>query len=333
MDEDVKVLSNVGGRTLEQVMDTLRASGTDCAPLRDLSELKGSEEILTLVGDDRWVLKTIHELSCPEQPLLIVGTELTRSFLTSVGLEELKEAAEMMASGEFVVEEVTLLKVIADGRPVDFAVNEGALFPAKQAMLMEHSLYVDGELLWRDRSDGVLVSTPMGSSAYSLSAGGALVHHAAKVFQVVSINSIDLTRRPLIIPSSSEVEIAEISCGSEVELIVDGLLRTGVKDSVAFGSFERPLRLVKIRGREPVSRKMEKKVMIAEELLALPPSAKLVKKVLEYEGPLTFEELLNRTALPERTLRYALTALTARGAIRRLRDHNDARKRIYSLKT
>ncbi|MDW8044124.1 MAG: hypothetical protein RMJ30_07855, partial [Nitrososphaerota archaeon] len=80
------------------------------------------------------------------------------------------------------------------------------------------------------------------------------------------------TRRPLIIPSSSEVEIAEISCGSEVELIVDGLLRTGVKDSVAFGSFERPLRLVKIRGREPVSRWGGRWVLVGVEVVAVPPS-------------------------------------------------------------
>lgn len=328
----MKILTNLGTRTLEQVIDTLRSSGIECSPVRDWSELKGSDETLILVGDDRWVLRTIHELSCPEQPLLIVGTELTRSFLTSVGLEELREAAEMIALGEYGVEGLTLLEVIADGRTVNFAVNEGAVFPVRQAMLMEYSLYVDGELLWRDRSDGALVSTPMGSSAYSLSAGGALVHHAARVFQVVPINSIDLTRRPLIVPSSSEVEVTEISCDGDVELIVDGFLRVDVKDSVTFKAFSRPLRLIKIRGRESVSGKMVKKVMIAEELLALPPSAKLVKMVLEYEGPLTFEELLNKTALPERTLRYAISALTARGVIRRLRDHNDARKRIYSLK-
>ncbi|MEN3048156.1 MAG: sugar kinase [Candidatus Caldarchaeales archaeon] len=329
----MKALGNVGSRTLEQVVEAVRAAGTECELLKDPSELRDPEEVLMLIGDDRWVLRKVHELSCPEQPLLIVGTEETRSFLTSVGLWELREAAELFSSGEFAVEEVTLLDVLADGRRVDFAVNEGAVFPVRQAMLMEHSLYVDGELLWRDRSDGVLVSTPIGSSAYSLSAGGALVHHSARVFQVVSINSIDLTRRPLIVPSSSEVEVAEMDCESDVELIVDGFLRAPVRESVTLRAFGRPLRLVKIRGREPVSRKMEKKVMIAEELLSLPPSAKLVKKVLEYEGPLTFEELLVRTALPERTLRYALTALTARGAIRRLRDHNDARKRIYALRT
>lgn len=328
----MKALGNVGSKSLEQVMETVRAAGAECEPLRDPSELRDPEEVLMLIGDDRWVLRKVHELSCPEQPILIVGTEETRSFLTSVGLGELKEAAELIASGEFAVEEVTLLDVLADGRRVDFAVNEGAVFPVRQAMLMEHSLYVDGELLWRDRSDGVLVSTPIGSSAYSLSAGGALVHHSARVFQIVSINSIDLTRRPLIVPSSSEVEVAEIACESEVELVVDGFLRAAVRESVTFRAFGRPLRLVKIRGREPVSMKMEKKVMIAEELLSLPPSAKLVKKVLEYEGPLTFEELLAKTALPERTLRYALTALTARGMIRRLRDHNDARKRIYALR-
>ncbi|MEM2042888.1 MAG: ATP-NAD kinase [Nitrososphaerota archaeon] len=294
------------------------------------SELEG--EVLVVVGDDKDVLRFLHSGPLPEASLLIVGLEPTRSFLTSVELEDLAEAAAHLVEGNFRVEQVPLLRCTADEGDSFVAVNEGAVFPKRTATLMGYTLFLDGEPVWGDRADGVLVSTPIGSSAYALSAGGVLIHHDAQVFQVVPINSVDLTRRPLVVSAGSEVRVSEIEAEGGVELVVDGLIRRPVGSEVVFTRSERPLRLIRFPGRPAIAGKMERKVLLAEENLPLPPSARLVRKVLEYRGTMTFEELLAETGLPERTLRYCLSVLVARGVVKRTNDPDDFRRKLYQLR-
>ena len=82
-----------------------------------------------------------------------------------------------------------------------------AVFPSKSAMLMEHTLSINGDQVWHDSSDGIIISTPIGSSAYSMSAGGPVIFQSSNVFGIVSVNSLDTTRRPLIVSDNSIIEI------------------------------------------------------------------------------------------------------------------------------
>jgi NAD+ kinase len=197
---------------------------------------------------------------------------------------------------------------------------------------MSYTLVIEGEQVWGDRADGVLVSTPIGSSAYALSAGGVLIHHNAQVFQVVPINSTDLTRRPLVVSASTEVKVTDVEVEGGAELVVDGLVRAPIGSEVTFTRHAKPLRLIRLPGRPAITGKIERKVLLAEENLPLPPSARLVRKVLEYGGTMTFEELMGETGLPERTLRYCLSVLVARGIVKRVNDPNDFRRKLYQLR-
>ena len=87
---------------------------------------------------------------------------------------------------------------------------------------MEHVLRIDANDIWHDKSDGVIISTPTGSTAYSMSAGGPMVLQKALVFLVVSVNSLDNTRRPLIVPSQSKLEITDIISRYHCEVVLDG---------------------------------------------------------------------------------------------------------------
>ena len=148
---------------------------------------------------------------------------------------------------------------------------------------MEHVLKIDGDV-WHDSSDGVIVSTPTGSTAYSMSAGlGPMVLEKSRVFVVVSVNSVDNTRRPLIVPYDTNLQVANITSRYHCEVVLDGGSRSTVKKTLECYKHEFPARLWLSRDFSATSM-ITKKVKLAEDLLSMPPSAKLVLKTLEYEG-------------------------------------------------
>ncbi len=317
---------------LKEVCRVLERAGLRVTVLHPQRTKDFDGEVLVVVGDDREVLRFLHSAPLPDASLLIVGLEPTRSFLTSVDLEELADSALHLIEGSYRIEEVPLLSCTTDCGDSHLAINEGAIVSKRPATLMSYTLVIDGEQIWGDRADGILVSTPIGSSAYALSAGGVLIHHNAQAFQIVPINSMDLTRRPLVVSASSEVKVTDVEAEGGAELVVDGLVRAPVGSEVTFTRHAKPLRLIRLPGRPAITGKIERKVLLAEENLPLPPSARLVRKVLEYGGTMTFEELLNETGLPERTLRYCLSVLVARGVVRRTNDPNDIRRKLYQLR-
>ncbi|MEM0445615.1 MAG: sugar kinase [Nitrososphaerota archaeon] len=289
------------------------------------------EDALIVVGDDKDILQTLHTIRDREVNVLAVSREATRGFLSQCMLADLPEALEKISRGQFIVETLTALEVGIDEHSPLMAVNEAALFSQISATLIEYSLRVDGELLWRDLADGVIVSTPLGSSGYSLSAGGPLIHQGAKALAIVPVNSIDMTRRPLIVGENSTISIESVSSRGGAEVIIDGLLRIQVEEGIIIRGYEPPVKFIRLNGPSQILSKIEKKIHLAEELLDAPPSAKLILKTIEYEGPLTYSQLLKRTMLPERTLRHALNILVSKGLLARRPLTRDARQKIYYI--
>ena len=99
-----------------------------------------------------------------------------------------------------------------------------------------------------DNSDGVIVSTPTGSTAYSMSAGGPMILQKSLVFLIVSVNSLDNTRRPLVIPNDSILEIADITSRYHCEMVLDGGRRMQIKNTLECRKHEFPARLVRLPG-------------------------------------------------------------------------------------
>jgi NAD+ kinase len=197
---------------------------------------------------------------------------------------------------------------------------------------MEHVLRIDGKDVWHDNSDGVIISTPTGSTAYSMSAGGPMVMQRSQVFLVVSVNSLDNTRRPLVVPNESVLEIADITSRFHCEVVLDGGRRQQIKRTLACSRHEFPARLVRLAGDSSAASLMAKKVKLSEDMLRMPPSAKLILKTLEYEGALSQKDLAARTMLPERTIRLSLSHLLGQGYVKKKTSLRDARQRIYELR-
>src|SRR5919199_6857427 len=211
------------GALLFQMKKTLDSLNINTQIMKDDNYKLAKEVDLVLVaGGDRGILDYFHKVVTDSAPVLGIYETDATGFLAQLEVRDLESATSRLKRGEYSVDEVFRLSVKVDGKQVEPALNDVAVFPSKSATLMEHVLRIDGNDVWHDNSDGVIVSTPTGSTAYSMSAGGPMVLQKSSVFIVVSVNSVDNTRRPLVVPNDTKLEIADIMGRYHCEVILDG---------------------------------------------------------------------------------------------------------------
>jgi NAD+ kinase len=331
------VLSGVDSRDgalLSKIKKTLESLDVKTQVMKDNNDYHTAKEVdLVLVaGGDRGILDYFHRVTTDSAPVLGISETEATGFLAQLEVRDLEFATSRLKRGDFEVDEVFRLAVKVDGKQVDPVLNDVAVFPSKSATLMEHVLKIDGNDVWHDNSDGVIISTPTGSTAYTMSAGGPMVLQKSQVFLIVSVNSLDNTRRPLVVPNDVMVEVMDITSRYHCEVVLDGGRRVRIKKTLGCSKHEFPARLVRLVGNSSAASLMAKKVKLAEDMLKMPPSAKLILKTLEYEGTLSQKDLAARTMLPERTVRLSLSHLLSQGYVKKKTSLRDARQRIYELK-
>ena len=296
----VAIYSHDQEQTVKSVKISLESHNIESVTL-GTKPLGKDVDYVIVTGGDRGVRTYFHRFTNSIIPVLGINEFESSGYLAQTDLKEFPTYLNRLKKGDFTIEHLTRVGVKIDGKPIYPALNDVAIFSSKSATLVEHVLRVNGEEVWHDSSDGLIVSTPIGSSAYSMSAGGPAIYQNSKVFCIVSVNSLDITRRPLIVPEESFIEIDDISSSLRCE-----------KDSTTVSA-------------------MTKKVKLADELLNMPPSSKLLLKTLEYEGSLTQKELVAKTLLPDRTVRLALRHLLDKGYVKRRVSLRDTRQRIYEV--
>ncbi|HSB50802.1 MAG TPA: MarR family transcriptional regulator [Nitrosopumilaceae archaeon] len=290
-----------------------------------------SSDCIIVLGGDRGVRNYFHQTLDVITPVLGIGEAEASGFLAQIELKEFPIYLKRLKKQDFSIDEVTRLGIKIDGKSVYPVLNDVAVFPSKSAMLMEHTLRVDGEEVWHDSSDGIIISTPIGSSAYSMSAGGPVIFQNSQVFGIISVNSLDVTRRPLIVSNESAIEIDDISSRLHCEVVLDGSDRFKVRKMVECTKFTSSAKIIRMKKDSTAISALAKKVHLAEDLLSMPPSSKLLLKTLEYEGALTQKDLAKKTLLPDRTVRMALSHLLDKGYVKRKVSIRDARQKIYEI--
>lgn len=322
----------LGDGMLLQVRKKLESMNIQTLVMKKQYATSKDADVVIVTGGDRALLHYFHHMTGDSPPVLGIYESDSTGFLAQVETKDLDVAINRLKSSDFNVDEVARIGVKVDGKEVEPVLNDVAIFPSKSATLMEYKLRIDGEDVWHDNSDGVIISTPIGSTAYSMSAGGPMVLQKAKVFIIVSVSSVDVTRRPLVVSDDTLVEINDVTSRYHCEVILDGGKRMRINDSLECSKHEFPARFVRLADDSAAISLIAKKVKLAEDLLGMPPSAKLVLKTLEYEGPLSQKELASRSMLPERTVRLALSHLLGKGYVKKKVSLRDARQRIYELK-
>lgn len=189
-------------------------------------ELSREADVIAVLGGDGTMLAAMEKLGSTEKP--VAGINIgTLGFLTSCTESELELFADALVSRDFQTSERTLLHSEiwhADGTRQEFlALNEVVLARGQTGKLVSLCARINGEMLNHYRADGLIVTTPTGSTAYNLSAGGPLITPDAKVFVITPICPHSLSYRSLVINDESHVEMIPEGTGEEpMFFTVDG---------------------------------------------------------------------------------------------------------------
>ena len=322
--------SGISDSSLKYLKRILGEHGINHFILSSKQRSKNIDYILIL-GGDKAVRSYFHNTFDSSIPVLGINESESGGFLAQVDLKQFSTYVKRLKKTDYLIEKVTRLGIKIDGKSVYPVLNDVAVFPSKSAMLMEHILRVNDNEVWHDNSDGIIISTPIGSSAYSMSAGGPIIFQDSSVFGIISVNSLDIIRRPLIVSDESKIEIDEISARLYCEVILDGLDRYKVKKSVEATKFSPSANIIRMIKDPTAISALAKKVKLAEDLFNMPPSSKLLLKILEYEGSMTQKELVSKTLLPGRTVRLAMSHLLEKGYVKRKVSIRDSRQKIYEI--
>jgi len=167
-------------------------------------------DLVIVVGGDGSLLGAARTLC--HSGTLVLGVNRGRlGFLTDISPDELETRVGEVLDGEYEVEERFLLdaELYRDGTLVGSgdALNEVVLHPGKAVRMIEFELFIDGQFVYSQRSDGLIIATPTGSTAYSLSGGGPIMHPKLDVVTLVPMFPHTLSSRPIVIDAASEIRI------------------------------------------------------------------------------------------------------------------------------
>jgi NAD+ kinase len=182
-------------------------------------------DLILVLGGDGTLLAAAREAAPLGIPVLPINLG-SLGFLTSFTLEELYPALEETIAGHLEASERVMLaaSLVRDGKVLDSrrVLNEAVITKGALARMIELELYIDGDFVCRYRADGLIVATPTGSTAYSLSAGGPIIHPAVESIILTPICPHTLTDRPLVVPDARNIEMRLRGTAESVYLTLDG---------------------------------------------------------------------------------------------------------------
>src|SRR6202034_2935708 len=194
-------------------------------PAMTREEMAAKVDLLIVLGGDGTLLAAARALHGHSIPILAVNLG-GLGFLTSVTLDELYPVLESVINGKHRTTQRMMLDAeIAHANKtseVQCALNDAVANKAALARMLDFDVAVDGSHVGRYRADGLIVATPTGSTAYSLAAGGPIIHPTLDAFVITPICPHMLTNRPLVIPDTSRVELDFAEGDEPAFLTLDG---------------------------------------------------------------------------------------------------------------
>jgi NAD+ kinase len=240
------------GRKVYSDVTTAKLAKIQAVECSDAACLARQVDLLVVFGGDGTMLRVAREIAGSRTPMLGINIG-GLGFLTAVPSPELPKALKRVWQGEFSFEARTLIQAAGkfNGQPVEQrALNDIVISRGITSRLIELDVRVDGDSLTRYRCDGLIFSSPTGSTAYSLAAGGAVAFPTADVMALTPICPHTLTNRSLILPMSVTLEVKVITPKPSTILSADGQmvceLTTG--DLITIKRSRRAVRLMQLTG-------------------------------------------------------------------------------------
>lgn len=197
-----------------------------------LQELVENAELVISLGGDGTLLTAARALVNRDTPLL--GINLGRlGFLADVSFTDFESYLEAVMQGRYTVEKRFFIEGEffqgEDRLSSSIALNDIILHSHETTRMIEYEVYSGGALIHRQRSDGVIVTTPTGSTAYALSGGGPIMHPSLETLAIVPICPHTLSNRPIVLPAEQTIEIrlgaettvAKLSYDGQSSLVMD----------------------------------------------------------------------------------------------------------------
>ena len=207
-------------------------------------------DLVMVLGGDGTLLAAARAIGRRETPLFPVNVG-SLGFLTAISIDELYPELERAFRGEHRIAKRRLLatEVVRDGQVVAAyeALNDAVLTKASIARMIDLDAHVDEQFVCAYKADGLIISTPTGSTAYSLSAGGPIIFPSVPAICITPICPHMLTNRPVLVPETSVIRVISRSPDESVFLTIDGQVGNPIRegDTLVCRSSDYTLRLVR----------------------------------------------------------------------------------------
>ena len=189
-----------------------------------ISDDNFSADLALSIGGDGTFLNTAARVNRKDIPILGINTGRL-GFMADVAKDEIIPALQAIFENKYTIEKRSLLKLqTLDGTRLDspYALNDIAISKQDSSSMIIVNAYANGELINSYQADGLIISTPTGSTAYSMSAGGPIVVPQARSFVISPVASHSLNVRPLIVPDDWEIDMNVISRSNSYLVSIDG---------------------------------------------------------------------------------------------------------------
>jgi NAD+ kinase len=241
MPKAVGILTKKGSKEIygeaRRIHEIIEQHGLRSIPDEELgkdAKIQGSKplrqmeiDLLVTIGGDGTVLKAAKEMRKPKTPILAVNMG-RRGYLTEVEPSEFEAAFTKWEKGDYELEEQWKLSVLHANRLIGEALNEALLLPTIPAKMLNLNLTLRGKRVFQARADGIIVSTPTGSTAHSFSAGGPVLE--------TSMDSVSLTLiaplqpvKSIVVSVKAGVQLRVAEPGPSANLVIDGRLEREIR--------------------------------------------------------------------------------------------------------
>ena len=217
-------------------------------PSASIQQIGEQADLAVSVGGDGTLLNATRLLVDYQVPL--VGINLGRlGFLADVTLHELTQHLDEIFAGNFTIEKRFLLQGqidLQDGQTAThIGLNDIILHSHESVSMIEFDVFSDAQLINRQRADGLIVSTPTGSTAYSLSGGGPIMHPNLQAIALVPICPHTLSNRPIVLPADRQIDI-QLSQNMAARVSFDGVTRSIIRsqDKISIKRYAKEITLL-----------------------------------------------------------------------------------------
>jgi NAD+ kinase len=217
-------------------------------------EIASKADLIISLGGDGTLLNIAPLVERPDVPIL--GVNLGGlGFITEVNVDELESVLTKTLEGDYEVEKRMTLKIRVQskkGKPYEFRVlNDGVIAKGARSRIIDLETYIGQDFLCTYRADGLIISTPTGSTAYSLATGGPILEPTLGAIVLAPICPHTLSHRPIVIPSNAAIHVTLRSFGDTVILSPDGQQGVSLNngDKVEAQDYGMPVSLIKIPSR------------------------------------------------------------------------------------